>query len=288
MLIHAWTFDVGLSVTSVTSVSDYLDACATRVEQSYDAGADIVLFPEYTWAGLEPHLPRSPTDSLRQLADAFWQNLWPSLQQRLTRPGKAAILGTAPYWDGQRLLNRCPIVLPSGPLFQDKLYLTPWESTFSPGDTLHTFHHLGKKCAVVICLDIEIPELSAALRGQGIDLLLVPSATESVLGVERVNRCASARAVELGCSVVVSHLVGSSSTTLIDENVGLLAHYLPSQSFTRNRVRESQSPVYHSGFHLAEFRLPPAYAERLKTGQCETNPALLRPATTPTLTHHTP
>jgi predicted amidohydrolase len=91
-------------------------------------------------------------------------------------------------------------------LYQDKLHLTPWESAFSPGDTLHLWHFAGLRIAVIICLDIEIPELSARLRDEEVDLILCPSATETVLGVERVDRCASARAVELGCHVAVSHL----------------------------------------------------------------------------------
>jgi predicted amidohydrolase len=61
----------------------------------------------------------------------------------------------------------------------------------------------GVRFAVIICLDIEIPEISAKLRGRGVDVILVPSATETILGVERVDRCASARAVELGAIVGV-------------------------------------------------------------------------------------
>jgi predicted amidohydrolase len=210
--IDAWTFDVG---TDSSSIEGYVEACARRVEQSWDGGASLVLFPEYTWAGLEPLLPAGA--GLRGVAQAFWQRIMPGLHQRLSRAGKAVVLGTAPFLDGitGKLVNRAPVIVNGTLITQDKLFLTPWERVFQRGDAVRIFEFEGMRIAVLICLDIEVPELSSLLRGQGIDLILVPSATESILGCERITRCASARAVELGCAVVVSPLVGRCASELV-------------------------------------------------------------------------
>ena len=81
-------------------------------------------------------------------------------RQLLIRPGKAVVLGTVPFWDAERqeLRNRAPVLVEDRMLYQDKLHLTPWESEFSPGTELRVWEFAGLRFAVVICLDIEIPE----------------------------------------------------------------------------------------------------------------------------------
>jgi predicted amidohydrolase len=281
--IHAWTFDVGCKASSPLEYAEHL---MSRVEQSWAEGADVTLFPEYTWAGLERFLPEP---DLHQVSRLFWQEIWPLLQKRLTHPEKMVALGTTPWLDPDthQLHNRCPILIAGEIVFQDKLHLTPWEKDFSPGKGIHTFDYKGLRGVVFICLDVEMPELSAALRKHGsIDFVLVPSATENALGVERVNRCASARAVELGCPVIVSHLVGQCSSTLVDENVGYLAAYLPSQSVTSSSDRMMVTPLCSQGFRLAKFPLSNLPMHSLLSSKLETNPAQLVPAQAAFIIHH--
>lgn len=270
--IDAWTFDVGVEVTSVEA---YVEACASRVEESWDSGADIVLLPEYTWAGLEPHLPAG--GGMRGVAETFWTGIMPGLHQRLSRPDKLVALGTAPFVDPdtQMMLNRAPIIASGRLLTQDKLYLTPWEKAFHRGDELRIFECLGLRVAVLICLDIEVPELSALLRGQGVDLILVPSATESLMGCERVTRCASARSVELGCTVVVAPLVGRCASELVDDNLGKTACYLPSQRAFRRTERLQDGPVHTDGFHKARFSFTRGLLTDTRAATQETHPAMI-------------
>jgi predicted amidohydrolase len=142
---------------------------------------------------------------------------------------------------------------------------------------VHLWTLRGVTFAVVICLDIEVPELSVALRGRGVDCLLVPSATESVLGVERVGRCASARAVELCCHVGVSQLVGHTDSELVDENVGRLAWLNPSQSPFLSAGRETISDLQDQGFHVMRCRLDASALASARANLSETNPSLLTP-----------
>ncbi|MFZ4766121.1 MAG: nitrilase-related carbon-nitrogen hydrolase, partial [Roseimicrobium sp.] len=236
--IDLWTFDVGVEAESPEA---YAQEMASRVRQSWESGADVVVFPEYAWMGLERFV--QDEDKLRGVSRLFWDVLWPELQTSLAVTGKAAVLGTVPHGhshDGKTTLhNRAPILCEGKALYQDKLSLTPWESALSRSDTLHLWKLRGTTFAVLICLDIEVPEYAAALRGKGVDCLLVPSATDSELGVERVGRCASARAVELCAYVGVSQLTGAADCLLVDENVGRLAWLRPSQSPFAESVRMS-------------------------------------------------
>lgn len=272
MNLDLWTFDVG--VHAETPVA-YANECIRRVEESWAGGADIVLFPEFCWVGLERFADKSR--GLRGVSDLFWQELWPSIQSRLARPDKAAVLGTAPFFDEATglLMNRSPILCEGRALHQDKLHLTPWETAFARGDTLHIWRFRDITIAVIICLDIEVPELSVHLRNRGVDLILVPSATETILGVERVDRCASARAVELGCCVGVSHLVGRTESELIDDNIGRTAFYTPSQAAFRQEPREVEDPVVTSGFHRQRCVVDLAALRKVRRMVGETNPSRL-------------
>lgn len=272
LMVDLMTCDVGSEAASPEAFAGLL---VSRTVEAWDAGADVVLWPEFSWLGLERFVAAGP-GSLAAVAKCFWKELWPRMLPELTRSDKAVVLGTAPYLgaDG-KLRNRAPVVVGDHVGHQDKLNLTPWETAFSPGEGLQVFSLNGVRFVVIICLDIEIPELSVALRGKSVDLILVPSATESVLGVERVGRCASARAVELGCYVGVSHLVGRATSELVDKNVGRLAWLTPSQMSFAKGERESVSPIYESGFEMKRGVLDEAKLARTRGRRTETNPALL-------------
>lgn len=272
MNLDLWTFDVGVQAESPQA---YAEECLRRVEESWADDADLVLFPEFCWVGLERFVGNE--SGLRGVSALFWNEMWPAMRKRLERTGKAVVLGTAPFWDEntKRLFNRAPIIREGRALHQDKLHLTPWENAFSPGDVLRLWKFGGLTIAVIICLDIEVPELAARLRGRGVDLILVPSATETILGVERVGRCASARAVELGCCVGVAHLVGRAESELIDDNVGRTAFYSPSQAAFSNQTRISENPVVGSGFQRLRCVINAEALCQMRSARGETNPALL-------------
>jgi predicted amidohydrolase len=272
LTIDLWTFDVGVEADTPAA---YAQQMTRRVRQSWDSGADVVVFPEYAWMGLEQFVEGS--NRLAAVADLFWKKLWPGLQKDLARNGKAVVLGSVPAMEGATIRNRTPILCDGRILFQDKLHVTPWETAITTGDTLHIWQLHGVSFAVVICLDIEVPELSVALRGKDVSCLLVPSATESVLGVERVGRCASARAVELCCYVGVSQLVGRAESELVDENVGRLAWFKPSQSPFLNAGREDVSPLHADGFHVMRCQLDATALKQARANRAETNPAHLSP-----------
>lgn len=272
MILDLWTFDVGVSVDSP---QDYAEECVRRVEESWNGGADIVLFPEFCWVGLAPFVRGA--DRLREVSRLFWSELLPAIRSRLAQPDKAAVLGTAPFWDEARggLLNRAPILCGDRLIHQDKLHLTPWESAFAAGDTVTLWRFRGITVAVLICLDVEVPEIAASLRGRGVHLILVPSATETEMGTERIARCASARSVELGCWVGVAHLTGAAPSDLIDQNVGRLGFYRPSQADFAASPRTVESAIQANGFQRLRCEIDRHALEGMRAATDETNPSLL-------------
>ncbi len=155
-----------------------------------------------------------------------------------------------------------------------KICLTPWEKDLKAGDELEVFTFNGLKIAIAICFDIEFPALSVKLKKEKIDVLIVPSATETILGYERISRCASARAVELGCAVITCHLIGQTQNELIDVNVGNHNLYLPSQSAFLDFRRFSDLAIELSGEVIHTYNIPVEKIRAQRNLRDETNPCL--------------
>ena len=267
--LHLETFDIGERFASPEEcVRHFIDATL----RAWDDSANLVMFPEFCWMALERFC--SGPDVLGEVAALFWSRLWPELSRVLSVPGKAVVLGTVPFLNGSGdLRNRAPILSDGHELHQDKLHLTPWENAFRPGDTVQVWTFKENRLALCVCLDVEIPSLAVMLKPAGLDLLLVPSATEILLGVERVGRCASARAVELGCQVAVCHLLGKTDSTLVDENVGRLSFYSSSQSAFAATDRVDEGELLDSGHHTRRFVTDPAAVRAAREADFETNPS---------------
>lgn len=244
------------------------------VEVGWGHGADVVVFPEYFWMCLEQFV--GGEDKLRGVSELFWQKLWPELLLALSREDKAVVLGTVPcvMSDGS-IRNRSPILCDGHVHFQDKVSLTPWESQFSPGDTLHVWTLRGARFVVMVCLDIEVPELAALLRGKKVDAILVPSATESINGLERIGRCASARSVELCCHVGVAHLLGKADSELVDKNVGRAAWFTPSQAAFEECGKVETTNTAWCGYERLNGDLDLDRLAACRADRSETNPAHL-------------
>ncbi len=268
------TMDVGAPFDGPHALAD---AVREQTLQAWDAGADLVVFPEFSWMALERFVGKQ--QALDEISGLFQGELLPVLQQHLSRPDKAVVLGSVPWREpGGLLRNRVMIGADGRWWHQDKIHLTPWEADFTGGGPLRIWEFAGWRIAVVVCLDIEIPEISAALRGRDVDLLLVPSATDNVLGVERIQRCASARAVELGCYVGVCPLLGRMPSEWVDENIGRIAVHAPSQSSFAGMMREDSGPLLSDGFHGYRFELSQSCLLESRSRREETHPALVKVA----------
>jgi len=77
------------------------------------------------------------------------------------------------------------------------------------GNSLRTFDTDCGKIGVLICYDVEFPELPRLLAQEGMNILFVPFLTDTQNAFSRVQLCARARAIENECFVAIAGSVGN-------------------------------------------------------------------------------
>ena len=93
-----------------------------------------------------------------------------------------------------------------------KIHITPNEVFhwgITGGDTIQTFDTDCGKIGIMICYDVEFPELSRIMADEGMNILFVPFLTDTQNGYTRVKSCAQARAIENECYVAIAGCVGN-------------------------------------------------------------------------------
>jgi predicted amidohydrolase len=94
----------------------------------------------------------------------------------------------------------------------EKLHVTPDEAKawgLKGGWELQAFDSDCGKVGVLICYDVEFPELSRVLADDGVQILFVPFLTDTQTAYSRVRYCAQARAIENECFVAIAGSVGN-------------------------------------------------------------------------------
>jgi predicted amidohydrolase len=202
-------------------LKQYLNHMEELVRQAAEQGAELVLFPELASTGLlgavTDHDVTTATitsdywDFLPQFTDAIVADM-----QRMSREHNIVVVGGSHNRmaeDGS-LRNTAYIAHPDGRVeSQDKIHLTPQEHALGAkgGDELLVTKIGPFTVGLLICADIQFPELSRYLVHKGVDLILCPSLTWNRRGVHRVRTGCQARAIENQLYVVMSPLFGSSA-----------------------------------------------------------------------------
>jgi predicted amidohydrolase len=216
-----------------------------KMAEAKAGGADILVVPEYA---SEQWLSYAPSDLRADQEIAFMadegQKALEALPGLVEKHGIALLAGTFPVAakgrdpQGPAHLNRAHLILPDGRVVaQDKLCLTPGEKdpaawNLNTGQKVELVEWNGLRIATLICLDIELPALSAKLARSepDLDLLLVPSMTEKRSGYSRVFDCAKARAVELQTAVCAVGCIGSVAPDGSRPNHSGAAVFLPCEA----------------------------------------------------------
>lgn len=175
--------------------------------------SDFALFPEFFNAPLmaeNNHL--SEPEAIRELArhtEAIVQKFSEfSISYNIN-----IITGSMPEMKGDRLYNVGHLCKRDGSVVRyEKLHVTPDEAKIwgmQGGNGLQTFDTDCGKIGILICYDVEFPELSRLLADEGMDILFVPFLTDTQNGFSRVRNCAQARAIENECYVAIAGSVGN-------------------------------------------------------------------------------
>lgn len=205
------------------------------VERAAAGGAALAVFPEYgamELASLHPATMGDLAGSLEAVAallprvDALHADL-------AARHGLHILAASIPARreDG-RFVNRARLFTPGGRVgIQDKLVMTRFEREewhVSASTPLRVFRTALGMIGVNICYDSEFPLLARAQVEAGMELLLVPSCTDSLHGYWRVRLGSQARALEGQCYVVHAPTVGEAAwSPAVDINRGAAAVYGP-------------------------------------------------------------
>ena len=123
------------------------------------------------------------------------------------------ITGSVPALEGNVLKNVGFVCHRNGQIDQyEKIHITPDEARFwgmTGGDILKVIETDAGKIGVLICYDVEFPELPRLLAEQGMQLLFVPFLTDTQNAYNRVRYCAQARAIENECFVAITGCIGN-------------------------------------------------------------------------------
>jgi predicted amidohydrolase len=253
--------------------SDFKNHILGKITESLMAGANIVVFPEYTAYGLAK-LPDFKTKEA--IARFIWTELFPEVMKLSESYDAVIIAGSAPHEhrDTKKFRNRAIIAASGKSLESYKRCLTPWEGEFEAGSQTLLFEWKGHKFANLLCFDVEFPEIASELKRFGPHFVFIEAATADSLGIARVSRCASARAIELGAIVVLSSLVGNDEPNpLVSENIGKCAFYFPAQEVFANQS-SLESPVYSTGDHRLTYTVDLEQMYKMKRSDSETKPYL--------------
>jgi predicted amidohydrolase len=202
-------------------------------------GADLLIFPEYGAMELASlggkEIAGDLEASLHEVARHA--DRVEALHLRLAAEHGCHILAASgPVFEGARPVNRAILYGPKGRIgHQDKQVMTrferdQWDVVGAPG--LRVFETDLGRIGILICYDSEFPLLGRVLAEAGVEVLLVPSCTDTVAGFHRVRIGAMARALESQCVVVHSPTVGDCDwMPALDENRGRAAIYAPPDGF---------------------------------------------------------
>jgi len=195
------------------SMDDLLHQVEFFVDAVSGYNADLLLFPELFNAPLLAlYDQQDPPKAMRSLA-AYTDQLRESILHMAVTYNINIVSGSLPEYNDGRLYNVSFLCRRDGTWdAQYKLHITPDEAEYwglYGGNKLKVFETDVGKVGILICYDVEFPELPRMLADEGVQILLVPFWTDTKNAYLRIRRCAQARAIENECYVAISGSVGN-------------------------------------------------------------------------------
>ena len=194
-----------------------MDEMFTQVEFFIDSIAayksDFALLPElFNGPLLAEFNDLSEAESMRALA-RYTPDFKTRFRELAIKYNVNIITGSVPSMEGDSLKNVGYLCHRNGEIDQyEKIHITPDEAKFwgiTGGKTLQVFETDAGKVGILICYDVEFPELPRLLAEQGMQILFVPFLTDTQNAYNRVRYCAQARAIENECFVAITGCIGN-------------------------------------------------------------------------------
>ncbi|HAL56759.1 MAG TPA: carbon-nitrogen hydrolase [Bacteroidetes bacterium] len=239
---------VQYQMRALKSFDEFADQTEYFVDVASDYKSDFVLFPEIFTTQLLSFLPvQRPGLAMRQLSEFTPQYL--EHFSRMAVKYNINIIGGSHFTlENEHLYNISYLFRRDGTLGkQYKLHITPNEKRWwgvEPGERLEILDTDRGKIAILICYDIEFPELARIAVEQGAQLIFVPFCTDERYAYLRVRYCAQARCVENHVYVAIAGSVGNlPSVENLDIHYAQSAIFTPSDiPFTRDAIQAEATP----------------------------------------------
>lgn len=230
------------------SYEDWLNQVEYFVDSMSAYQADFVLFPEFfnvPLMGLSEH--NNQYDAIRFLA-TYANRIVEAISQFAVTYNINIIAGSMPAMKDGNLYNNAYLCRRDGTVgIQPKIHITPHERrdwVIEGGDSLQVFDTDVGRIGILICYDVEFPELSRLLSKQDMEILFVPFWTDTKNGFLRVQRCAQARAIENECYVAIGGSIGNlPQVKNVDIQYAQSAVYSPSDfAFPHDAIMAESTP----------------------------------------------
>lgn len=211
-------------------------------------GSDFALFPELFIAPLMAdynHL--SEADAIREIAN-YSEPIRKKFLEFAISYNINIITGSMPHLENGVLYNVGYLCKRDGTFeMYTKIHITPNEVQYwgmKGGSEIKTFDTDCGKIGIMICYDVEFPELSRLMSDQGMEILFVPFLTDTQNGYTRVKLCAQARAIENECYVAIAGCVGNlPKVNNMDIQYAQTAVFTPSDfAFPSNGIKAEATP----------------------------------------------
>ena len=226
---------VQYEMRTISAFEEFERQCAFFVDTAADSRVDFVLFPElFTLQLLSLVTAERPGTAARRLADFTPQYL--ELFAHLSVKYNVNIVAGSQFTlENERLYNISYLFRRDGSIGkQYKIHVTPNEQRWwgvTGGSRVEVMDTDCGKIAILVCYDIEFPEICRVAAARGARVLFVPYNTQDRFGHLRVRACAQARCIENHVYVVTAGCVGNLPFV---ENADI--HYAQSGIFTPSDI----------------------------------------------------
>ncbi len=240
--IVQWQMRLFASFEAIVEQMEYF------IDAVSDYKSDFILFPEFFNAPLMAeynHLGEAK--AIRELAK-FAEPIREKFMEFAVSYNVNIITGSMPIVEDNQLYNISYLCRRDGSWDSyRKIHPTPSEVTawgMVGGKELKTFDTDCGKIGILICYDVEFPELARLYADEGVNLLFVPFLTDTQNGYYRIRRCAQARAIENECYVAIAGSVGNlPKVNNMDIQYAQSAVFTPSDfAFPSNAVKAEATP----------------------------------------------
>jgi predicted amidohydrolase/ribosomal protein S18 acetylase RimI-like enzyme len=222
---------VQYQMRTLKEFGEFAQQCEFFVDTASEYKSDFVLFPELITTQLLSFTPTARPGAAARALHEFTPQYLELFTDLAVRYDVNIVGGSHFVVEDDELHNIAYLFRRDGTLGkQYKVHVTPSERKWwgvTPGQRVEVFETDCGRIAIMICYDIEFPELVRVAAHKGAQIIFVPFNTDTRHGYLRVRNCALARCVENHLYVAVAGCTGNLPFV---ENSDI--HYAQSAVFT--------------------------------------------------------